>query len=68
MQAKFANEPYDLSVLQIKNAATVWTLRLPVKIEAQFDPKHKTCEGHAVYKFRHGNDYERTYYFERLEM
>lgn len=66
MKAKFAGGPYDLFVVQITGPST--QIRLPFTLEATLDPKQRVWEGHAVYNFRHGNDIERVYYFDRLEM
>lgn len=66
MRAKFAGGPYDNVILQVRE--TTSDLRLPITVEATIDPNQKVWNGHAVYRYRHGNEYERTYYFDRLEM
>ena len=66
MRAKFAGGPYDLCVLEVKQDLT--HVRLPISVEATADPRSKVWNGHALYTFRHGNEYERVYYVDRLEM
>lgn len=66
MRAKFAGGPYDLCHFEISGSPE--HLRLPVQVMAPKRMDSRTWEGHALYKFRHGNDEERVYYFDRLEI
>ena len=66
MKAKFAGGPYDLWRCEIP--AELPEVRLPFEVKTTISQYDRTYSGHAVYKFRHGNDLERVYYFDRLEM
>lgn len=66
MKAKFAGGPYDLCYFEI--ASELPEVRLPFMVATTLGVSAREFPGHALYKFRHGNDLERVYYFDRLEM
>lgn len=66
MKAKFAGGPYDLCHFEIPSELP--EVRLPFKVTTTLSIYEREFYGQALYKFRHGNDLERVYYFDRLEM
>lgn len=64
MKAKFAGGPYDLWRCEIPGPLP--EVRLPLKVTATIRIDNRVWDVSAVYIFRHGNDLERVYYFDRI--